>query len=104
MTQSTKKPNKIIAPWLPVKYEVADVAAIQALQRGDASEHQQKRALSFIVNVIAATYDQPYFPDSARDTDFACGRMFTGQQIVKMTKLNLSKLKAMENSKEENPL
>ena len=99
-----KKTDKLIAPWLPCRYDVADVAAIQALQRGDATDYQQKRALSFIVNVIAATYDLPYFPESSRDSDFACGRMFTGQQIVKMTKLNLSKLKAMENSKEENPL
>lgn len=100
----TTKQKKLIAPWLPCKYETADVAAIQALQRGDASEFQQKRALAFIINVVANTYDQPYFPESSRDTDFACGRMFVGQQLVKMTKLNLSRLKAMEPSKEENPL
>lgn len=99
-----KKSDKLIAPWLPVKYEVADVAAIQALQRGDATEFQQKRALAFIVNIVAATYDQPFFPESARDTDFACGRMFVGQQIVKMTKLNLARLKALEPSKEETPV
>ena len=101
MTQKTKK---LIAPWLPCKYEVADVAAIQALQRGDASEHQQKRALAFIVNNVAATYDEPYFTDSQRDTDYALGRAYVGRQIVKMTKLNLSRLKAMEPSKEEQPL
>jgi hypothetical protein len=37
----------------------------------------------FIINQIAGTYDQPFRPggiDAQRATDFACGRMFVGQQ------------------------
>jgi len=76
-------------PFLPAKYAVADVAAIQALVRGDANTAQQQRALNFIVNEIAGTYDLEYRTDE-RDHAFASGRRFVGLQIVKMTKLNLA--------------
>jgi hypothetical protein len=76
----------------PPEYENADVAAIQALARGDASPEAQRRALDWIINAASATYDQSFHPDSARLTDFAEGRRFVGNQVVKLTKLNLSKL------------
>lgn len=76
--------------WLPAKYEDADIYAIRALAAGTANEGQQKRALDWIINRAAMTYDQPFRPggaEGARETDFAAGRMFVGQQIVKLTKL-----------------
>lgn len=76
----------------PPHYENADVGAIQALARGDASPEAQRRALDWIINAASATYDQSFHPDNARLTDFAEGRRFVGNQIVKLTKLNLSKL------------
>ena len=84
------------SPAVPVHYELADVDAIQALERGDADEHQQKRALLWIVNVCAGAYEFHYYP-SDRDTAFALGRAFSGQQIVKMCKLNLSAMRRVEN-------
>ena len=95
-----KLPN---LPWMPVTtYKVADAAAIQALQRGDASPEMQKRALFFIINVVCATYDEPFYNQDAqgqRNTDFALGRAFTGRQLVKLTKVDLSKLKQFEEEK-----
>ena len=79
-------------PYEPAKYEVADAAAIQALLRGDASGQQQQRALAFIINEIAGTYDLEYRTNE-RDHAFASGRRFVGLQLVKMTKLNLAALK-----------
>ena len=63
----------------------ADHAALKACQAGEASGIQQQRALRWIIEKAAATYDLPFRPgaDGARDTDFACGRMFVGQQIVR---------------------
>ena len=73
--------------WKPAEWEPADCEAMQALSRGEANADQQRRALDWIINVAAETYDQPYRSDAdggARDTAFACGRMFVGQQIRKL--------------------
>ncbi len=75
------------AAWAPAPYEPPDTAAIQALARGEAAPHQQVRALQWIVEVAAGTYDQSYRPDSERESAFAEGRRFVGLQIVKQTKL-----------------
>lgn len=97
--QPKRKPDRQVlaerAPWKPVPYEKADVAAIQALLRGEANEHQQKRALKWLIEQAAGTYDMAYRPgdEGRRDTDFALGRAFVGQQVVKLTRLNLSRLK-----------
>lgn len=83
----------VAAAWHPPKWERADVAAIQALARGEADAEQQARALRWIVNSACATYEMPYRPEGDRDTAFYAGRIFAGQQIVKLTKIQLNKLK-----------
>jgi hypothetical protein len=80
------------APWRPPKYEEVDVIAIQALARGTANLEQQKRALAWIIERAAGTYDMSYRPGAGegdRDTVFAEGRRFVGNQVVKMTKLKI---------------
>jgi len=79
------------APYTPAPYTDADVSAIQALQRGEATPEQQKRALEWIVNAAANTYDVEYRTDG-RDPAFCSGRRFVGLQIVKMLKLSLAAL------------
>jgi hypothetical protein len=79
-----------------VPYELADASALQALQTGTADAGQQRRALDWIINHAAATYDLAYRPESARDTDFMLGRVFVGQQIVKMLKLAVGSLRRNE--------
>jgi hypothetical protein len=76
-------------PWIPVRYDDALTGAIKALAAGNANEDQQKRALKWIVEQAAATYDMSYRPgeDGRRDTDFHEGRRFVGNQIVKQLKL-----------------
>lgn len=81
------------AAWAPVPYEIDDVGAIQALNRGDATPEQQQRALRYIVETAAGTYDLSYRPDSERDTAFAEGRRFVGLTVVKLTKINLQLLR-----------
>lgn len=84
-----KSPRQSIAehsPWMPQPYTVADAYSIKALATGQASEEQQRRAIKWIIEVCAMTYDQPYRPgeDGRRDTDFACGRQAVGKEIVKL--------------------
>jgi hypothetical protein len=82
-------------PWKPSEWEIADAAAIQALGRGTASEEQQKRALQFIVNTLAGTYDGSFRPgpDGERVTSFAEGKRHVGLQLVKLANINLSAFK-----------
>lgn len=77
---------------LPAIYDIPDVAAIQALAFGTATPDQQRRALEWIVNSACGTYDSEYRSND-REHAYASGRRFVGLQIVKMTKLNLGKLK-----------
>lgn len=83
------------APWMPVQYKKADVAALQAMRRGEANADQQLRALEYILDTICDRTGMSFRPgpDGARDTDFAEGRRFVGNQIVKLTNLPLSKIK-----------
>jgi hypothetical protein len=78
-------------PWKPSDWDLPDAAAIQALQRGDASADQQKRALKFIVNTLAGTYDGSFRPgpDGERVTSFAEGKRHVGLQLVKLANINL---------------
>lgn len=89
--------NKVKShPYLPAPYDKKVVWSLQALARGEADEHAQKRALKWIIEECAKTYDLSYRPggeDGRRDTDFAEGRRFVGMQIVKMLKLPLATIK-----------
>lgn len=79
------KPSRAMAE-APAEYDDTITRALKALQTGTASPDQQQQALNWIIHEAARTYDQPFRPggdDGARATDFACGRMFVGQQIVK---------------------
>lgn len=92
MTVPAKKNPRAKGPYMPVEYELADVSAFQALERGDADTHQQRRALKWLIERAAGTYEFNYYP-SERDTAFALGRTFVGQQVVKLLRLNLLQLR-----------
>jgi hypothetical protein len=73
-------------------WEKPDAAAIQALTRGEANADQQQRALRWIVEAAAQTYDRSFVPGSADETAFLEGRRDVGRQIVKLTKIKLGML------------
>lgn len=80
---SKTTPPYFLAPWEP-----ADASAMQALERGEATPEQQKRALSWIINVGAATYNQSFVPGQQDASAFAEGRRFVGLQLVKLLHVN----------------
>lgn len=83
------------APWKPAPYEPDMAAAFQALQRGNATSEQQKRALDWLVRSCCRTYDLSYRPgddEGRRDTDFAEGRRSVGLQLVTMLNLKIGLL------------
>jgi len=83
-------------PWHPADWDVADAGAIQALTRGEASPEQQRRALDWIVNRAAMTYDEPFIPGKADVSDYLAGRMSVGRQIVKLTKVDIQAMQAAQ--------
>lgn len=82
--------KKAIPPFFAAPWEVADASAFQALQRGDASPEQQKRALDWLIRVGAATYNTTFFPGAPDASAFAEGRRFVGTEIVKLLAINTS--------------
>ena len=92
-------------PHLPVPYGKPEVAAIKALEAGNATPEMQRRALKWIIETVAGYYDLSFRPgeDGRRETDFAEGKRFVGAQIVKMVKLDLSKMKPGKNADAHEP-
>ena len=86
------KKTLVNSPAVPAEYHLADATAIQAMATGTADSDQQVRALKWIVEQAAGIYEFHYY-ESVQDTAFALGRAFVGQQVAKMTKLNLSALR-----------
>lgn len=93
-----KKATRANGPYIPVDYEPMHVVALQALSEGRANEHQQQIILKWMIEEAAGMYQFSYYP-SERDTAFALGRAFVGQQMVKLLKLNSSTLRR-ESSEE----
>lgn len=78
--------------FIPPKWDDFDAGALKALARGDADAGQQQRALKWIIESAAGTYDLSFRPDP-HQTAFAEGRRFVGLQVVKLLKIDLPALK-----------
>ena len=87
------------APWLPTPWTPADVLSIQRLHAGTANAIEQKQALAWIIAATGVNGQlyQPGGEAGRRDTDFALGAANVGRQIVKLVKLDLSKLRGDEH-------
>lgn len=69
-----------------------DIEAIKALNKGQATEHQQRLALSVICNKFSRAQDALYIPGTFDETAFLNGRAFVGQKILKIINLPIGKL------------
>ena len=83
--------------WAPADWDEDDARALKALQAGNASDVQQRRALGWIINRACLTYDEPFHPDNPRVTDFILGRRNVGLQIVKLLNVKLGTLQKAEH-------
>ena len=84
------------APIATAKWEKPDAHAIQALERGEASPEEQQRAFKWIIYEACQFYEVEMNPESERLSAIFAGRRFVGSQIIKLLKINLSKLKEKE--------
>lgn len=81
-------------------YTEAEVQAIRAVWRGEASARQQRMALDMIVRA-AGTHDMSYRPGDVHATAFAEGRRKVGLDIIWLinqapTKTNPDKISARQ--------
>lgn len=76
-------------PWLPLSPSKADAAALRALFQATADSEQQRRAMQYILEIICDRDGMSFRsgPDGVRETDFAEGRRWVGNQIVRLSKL-----------------
>lgn len=86
------KPTPANVPELPT---YGEAVAVRAVSLGEASKEQQLTAFRFIVERACGTFREA-FDESQRMTDFMLGRIFVGQQLIGVTKLNLSQLQKQE--------
>lgn len=81
-------------PWATAPWDVADVGAVQALDRGEATPDQQKRALKWITEGAAQVGEDAFIPGHPETSQYLMGRQSVGKQIIKLLKLNLSQLRS----------
>lgn len=77
----------------PGTYSVHDMRAIQALAQGTAGEHEQRRALDWIIHHAAMTYEETFQPGNPDATAYVQGRRSVGLAIVKLMKLRPEAMK-----------
>lgn len=82
-------PRKRREPWHPAEWAIEDAHALQALAGGRATPGEQKRALQWIIEKAAMTYDEPFVPSEEAVRSYLMGRMSVGRQIVKLVKVPL---------------
>lgn len=88
------------AAWSPPAYDDNDIYAIKALHAGVATEGQQQRALTYILQALCAVSDWSFRPDDlggTRATDIMLGRQFVGLQIWKLINMPMSASKKEAN-------
>jgi hypothetical protein len=89
-----------LRPWFPYNWsrQLNAVYALKALQAGEATKDQQQIALDFLIKHLCGTYDMSYIPDSPRDTDFAEGKRWVGNQMIKLIKLTGEEIEAVRQA------
>jgi len=90
VTQPLKPKRKAI--WHPVQLNTDAAYALQAMSRGEATDHQQKFVLDWLITDTCQTYEEPFTPDSVRVTDYVLGRRSVGLGIVKHLTISPAKL------------
>lgn len=85
--------------WDPAPYQIADVYALKAVFAGTATEDQQKRAISWVMEAACGMRDMTFQHDARggdRATAFAEGKRFVGLQIAKLIFINPDQLRPKE--------
>jgi len=85
-------------PNTPPAYRIAetvnerDIAALRALEHGEASPEQQKLALRLVLVKVSGLYDQTVVLGHADQTTFRGGRQYVGQVLMKFLRTDINLL------------
>lgn len=72
---------------------VAVVTAFKALRQGEASAHQQRIALDWLILEACGKKHSPYHAERTHDTAFALGRQFVADMLVGLFNADISALR-----------
>lgn len=77
------------APWESIEPVPAICSSLRALRAGTADADQQMMAIEFIVGTLCKRGDMTFIPgeDGRRASDFAEGKRFVGNQIVRLANI-----------------
>jgi hypothetical protein len=96
---SRVKPLPVPRADSPAPFTKPDVAALQAVYRGEGTPDQQQRAMDWIIKEAGQVGKQSYRAGDSHATAFSEGRRFVATQIVSLLDLPLSKVKDDEATK-----
>lgn len=94
------RPAKQLDPALYVLPSPAEANALQALHHGRADEHQQRRALDFILQKACRAFSTTFDRDPRVAALFE-GRRQAGLIIINATRTSTEALKALEDQQKE---
>ena len=70
----------------------AEIHALRALEKGEATAYQQQLALRCILVTVSGAYDQEFVVGQPDQSAFRGGRAFVGRMVLKMIKTDLDVL------------
>jgi hypothetical protein len=73
------------APWEPTPVDPAEVRAIKAMCRGEATEAQQLLIVKWVERATGVS-ELEFRPDGERASNFAAGKRFVGLQFFTLAK------------------
>jgi hypothetical protein len=76
----------------PARFSRYDALAIKAVAAGKASEGQQIRAMQWIIQAAARTYDETFVPGQSDLSDYLSGKRNVGLQLVKLINVPIDEL------------
>lgn len=89
-----------LSPYFDASASPADVSALQALYHGRADEHQQKRALNWILT-RACRSGSPTFDENPHVSAFLQGRWTVGLIIMNAMRTSAEAAKALEDQQKK---
>jgi hypothetical protein len=81
--------------WNQFDADIADISAVQALNRGDANADQQRRAVEWILKQLAGVQGSTFHVDPNASA-FAEGRRYVGLKLAQALNLSMRDMLANE--------
>ena len=87
-------PKTAAQPWTPHEADAEDVGALRAVYHGNAAEHQQRRAIDFVIKRLCGVGEFTFIPgaeDGRRATDFKAGKQHVGLEILSLVSTKVTR-------------